>query len=355
MKEAPSQPWSLMMRIYKEIIPNVHHELDLWREKAERIPNEELKTQAIASINSKTFHCEGGAIYALLSTDPVSRKEVIRFIVAYQTISDYLDNLCDRSTSLDPEDFSLLHRSMEHALTPGAPVENYYRLREEQDDGGYLPDLVQTCQNVLEALPGFLQIHSGLLELAEHYCNLQIHKHVTHEERVPRLQRWFSENEKGLPAMSWYEFSACAGSTLGIFCLVSYASNGKGEPELVEKVKEGYFPWIQGLHIMMDYLIDQQEDKDGGDLNFCFYYENQDMMIDRLLHFFKMADRSAQDLPHSKFHTLITRGLLGIYSTDAKVKGQRDVQTVLKKLIRAGGVSAYYFYWNSWVYRKVKA
>ncbi len=355
MNDVPSQPWSLMMRIYKEIIPNVHRELDLWREKAEHIPNKELRTQAIASIDSKTFHCEGGSIYALLALYPDRRKEVIRFIVAYQTISDYLDNLCDRSTSLDPDDFSLLHKSMRHALTPGLALENYYRLRDEQDDGGYLHDLVHTCQKVLDQLPGFTQIHSGLIELAEHYCNLQIHKHVIHEERVPRLKRWFSENERKLPAMSWYEFSACAGSTLGIFCLVSYASNGEVDPEVVHKVKEGYFPWIQGLHIMMDYLIDQEEDKNGGDLNFCFYYESQDRMIDRLLHFFKMADRSAKDLPHSKFHALITRGLLGIYSTDAKVKRQQDVQDVLKKLMRAGGMSAYYFYWNSWIYRKVKA
>ena len=34
------------------------------------------------------------------------RANAIKFIVAYQTISDYLDNLCDRSTSLDPDDFS---------------------------------------------------------------------------------------------------------------------------------------------------------------------------------------------------------------------------------------------------------
>ena len=61
----------------------------------------------MASIETKTFHCEGGALYALLAE--AHRDDAIRFIVAYQTISDYLDNLCDRSTSLDPEDFTLLH------------------------------------------------------------------------------------------------------------------------------------------------------------------------------------------------------------------------------------------------------
>lgn len=64
--------------------------------------NDELHSQAIASIEHKTFHCEGGGILALLANE--HREECIRFIVAYQTISDYLDNLCDRSTSLDPND-----------------------------------------------------------------------------------------------------------------------------------------------------------------------------------------------------------------------------------------------------------
>ena len=42
-----------------------------------------------------------------------------------------------------------------------------------------------------------------------------------------------------------------------------------------EQIRNGYFPYIQGLHILLDYLIDQEEDKVGGDLNFCFYYENE--------------------------------------------------------------------------------
>ena len=86
---------------------------------------------------------------ALLANE--HREECIRFIVAYQTISDYLDNLCDRSTSLDPNDFAALHESMLMALSP--EVEgggNYYRYRDDQDDGGYLDELVETCQDVLK-------------------------------------------------------------------------------------------------------------------------------------------------------------------------------------------------------------
>ena len=106
----------------------------------------------------------------------------MRFIVAYQTISDYLDNLCDRSTSLDPDDFRALHAV--HATRPDAGEPNstdYYRLSGGQDDGGYLSDLVETCQEVLEDLPAYEVIAPHLHELADYYCALQVHKHVREE------------------------------------------------------------------------------------------------------------------------------------------------------------------------------
>ena len=92
----PSMPLTLMYRVYTQVLPQVHRELSYWKSRASEIPNPELRNQALASIEHKTFHCEGGAILSL--TAKGNYKQAIRFIVAYQTISDYLDNLCDRST-----------------------------------------------------------------------------------------------------------------------------------------------------------------------------------------------------------------------------------------------------------------
>ena len=144
----PRSDFGLVKEVYRDVFPIVHRELAEWQAKAEKIPNDELRTQALSSIAHKTFHCEGGAILALAAG--TQKDNVIRFIVAYQTISDYLDNLCDRSTSLDPNDFSLLHQSMKDSLDPAAVTRNYYELREDQEDGGYLIELVQTCQSVLK-------------------------------------------------------------------------------------------------------------------------------------------------------------------------------------------------------------
>ncbi|MFL8938152.1 tetraprenyl-beta-curcumene synthase family protein [Rossellomorea oryzaecorticis] len=348
----PASPFSLMTKVYRDIFPLVHQELDHWKERAAEIPNDELRKQALASIEHKTFHCEGGSILSILSLK--KKKETIRFTVAYQTISDYLDNLCDRSTSLDPEDFKLLHQSMKDSLTVGAEPVNYYALREDQDDGGYLRDLVLACQESLSGIPHYESIKNELLELCDYYCDLQIHKHVTPEEREGRLQAWFERHRSGLPEMDWYEFSACSGSTLGIFCLVAYASRPDFQPSYTEKIKAGYFPYIQGLHILLDYFIDQEEDHEGGDLNFCFYYENEDHLKDRLIHFLRKADEHTNELPHSGFHRLINKGLIGVYLSDEKARRQKRVQAFSKEFIGEAGWVTKFFFWNGKMYRKLK-
>lgn len=342
-------PVTLMSRVYRKIIPAVHQELAYWKSRAERIPNPELRSQALASIEHKTFHCEGGGILALTAGEHY--KKAVKFIVAYQTISDYLDNLCDRSTSLDPEDFAALHESMRDALVIDAEKKNYYRLRTDQDDDNYLNDLSGTCRAVLREIPHYDLIKEYLLELCEYYCDLQIHKHVKKEERVPRLEKWFHRYQNRLPEMEWYEFSACSGSTLGIFCLISYAMRDDFLASDAENIRKGYFPYIQGLHILLDYFIDQEEDIAGGDLNFCSYYENEEILFKRLKHFVVEADRHTEFLPHKKFHQLINRGLLGIYLSDSKVRKQKNVRKLAKGIIKSGGWISYFFYFNGLAYR----
>jgi tetraprenyl-beta-curcumene synthase len=345
----PSMPISLMSKVYRRVLPLVHKELNDWKARAEAIPNPELRKQALASINTKTFHCEGGAIMALMAKDKYPL--AIRFIVAYQTISDYLDNLCDRSTSSDPDDFAALHESMMDALTIGAEPKNYYRFRMEQDDGNYLADLAATCREVLSEIEHYDEIKKYLQELCRYYSDLQIHKHVKVEERVPRLQDWFYQYKEKIPEMEWYEFSACSGSTLGIFCLISYVLRDDFEVSYAENIRNGYFPYIQGLHILLDYLIDQEEDREGGDLNFCFYYENEEKLFERLKHFVIEADKHTNQLPHKRFHQLINRGLLGVYLSDEKVRKQKNVKKLAKNMIKTGGLISYFFYLNGRIYR----
>lgn len=348
--QVPTHLISMTTKVFLKVRPLTHAYMRQWKERALTIPDPELKRQAETSIETKTFHCEGGALLGLLAGDHY--QDAIEFIVAYQTLSDYLDNLCDRSTSQDPQDFRALHESMLHALNPEAPLAAYYRHRLEQDDGGYLAALVQTCRKVLERLPDYTPGAKAVRELAGIYIDLQVHKHVRKDERLPRLEAWFADHKENLPPMAWYEFAACAGSTLGIFCIISQLFNPSTTAKLVYDIKKAYFPWVQGLHILLDYLIDQEEDRAGADLNFCSFYQDNEELVSRLSHFYNQAQMSVALLPNTKFHQLINRGLLSIYLADEKVSRQKDVRIIAQKLLRLGGAETLFFYWHCRIYRK---
>jgi tetraprenyl-beta-curcumene synthase len=349
----PNNAITLMAKIYNNVIPQVHRELNEWKKRAEQIPNEELRKQALMSIDKKGFHCEGGSILAILALS--HQTDCIRFIVAYQTISDYLDNLCDRSTSFDPTDFTSLHTSINHALSQNLDPFNYYQYRLDQDDGGYLYELVSTCQEILKKTKHLSKIQKPILDLAEIYCDLQTHKHVHIDERENRLTQWFEKHVSNIPEMHWYEFSACAGSTLGIFCLVAYAFCDNLNEEQIEGVLKGYFPYVQGLHILLDYFIDQEEDRLGGDLNFCSYYNSEDYMIKRFHHFITNADNQVIGIPNENFHRMIFQGLIGVYLSDQKVQQQIGMKELAKQIIKKAGFTAMFFYINGKMYRSIKS
>ncbi|UHA76168.1 tetraprenyl-beta-curcumene synthase family protein [Paenibacillus sp. 481] len=337
-----------MYRVYKFILPEVRSALAKWRARAELIPNEELRKQALASIATKQFHCEGGAVYASVRLD--KRDVLIPLIVAFQTISDYLDNLCDRSTSLDADDFRLLHQSMLDAVQPELPMRDYYALREDKDDGDYLRALVQTCRDCIQQLPGYASAQSEIVNLVSLYSDLQVHKHIRKERREPALLAWWEQHAADFPDIGWNEFAAATGSTLGVFQLFLSACDERLTVAETLAIKHAYFPYVCGLHILLDYLIDQEEDRAGGDLNFCNYYDGEATVIQRIGRFADEAIARVSSLPNGRFHRMIIEGLLALYLSDPKVSEQGEVRNVSKRLMKNSPLMRLFFWLNSrWI------
>ncbi|MCR8631089.1 tetraprenyl-beta-curcumene synthase family protein [Paenibacillus radicis (ex Xue et al. 2023)] len=339
-----------MLRVYRYVLPEVRDQLQYWRRKAEEIPDAELQKQAIASMTSKQFHCQGGAVYAVARLQ--MRHVMIPLIVAFQTISDYLDNLCDRSTSMDPEDFRMLHQSMLDAVDPAEPMHDYYSYRIEKEDGGYLDELVKTCQASLRLLPSYSLVAGHVQELVGLYCDLQVYKHVRQELREAALLDWWKAYETRFPNISWNEFAAATGSTLGVFMLFMAASDSQLKQETVEAIREAYFPYICSLHILLDYLIDQEEDELGGDLNFCSYYDGMDQTVERIAVIVLEARMRADRLEHPSFHRMIIEGLLALYLSDPKVSKQRQVKQISRLLMKGSPLMRMFFFINSILIRK---
>lgn len=341
-------PISLVYRFYRHVLPETRLQLESWRKLAILIPDEELSNQALASITNKQFHCEGGSVYA--TADLANRHVLIPLIVAFQTISDYLDNLCDRSTSMDGMDFRQLHQSMLDAVDPSAVPASYYEYHPENNDNGYLTLLVRTCQTCICLLPSYTKVQKQVKVLVGLYCDLQVYKHIDRTLREQALDEWWSSHKDKFPSLHWNEFSAATGSTLGVFALFLAAAQKDLIEDEVTTLYEAYFPYIGGVHILLDYLIDQQEDIEGGDLNFCSYYRNPEEAAERIGIIAKEAKRRSTTLINSRFHGMIVEGLQAMYLSDPKVNGQINVRLARKIIMKNSPISRLFFWiFSMWV------
>ena len=329
-------------------LPDILREVDAllagWHARAQGIPDPELRRQALASLTRKRFHCEGGAVYALAAGR--GRASALRYIVALQTISDYLDNLCDRSTPGGGRDFARLHAAMlDAALGKEVRDPAYYALHAQTDDGGYLAALVATCGHEVAALPPEVReaFVGEACPLVEWYCTLQVRKHLP-EGREAAVREWAETLRTHAPGLAWWEIAAATGSTLGLFALFAAAAARRLDQRAAGGIRAAYFPAVTGLHILLDYWIDREEDADGGDMNFTFHYRDAAEGARRLRSFGRQAQAAVRGLPDAGFHRAVASGLPALYLADPKV-GRQGLRWLAWDVLRTAGPASWLFHW----------
>lgn len=324
----------------------VKRHLKEWEREARLCPDEELRKQALSSIRNKGFHCQGGAFFAV----PYREEEalLLRLFIAYQTLCDYLDNLCDRAGCYDGQAFSQLHRSLVDALNPGETIlsEDYYSSYPYYNDGGYIGKLVKECRACVRQLPSYDLVYPDLITLVRLYIDLQVIKHIDPLRRERDLKEWACKQLLAYPELDqqWQEFAAATGSTLAVFALLGLASFPGLTREKSRNAMDCYFPWICGLHILLDYFIDQEEDRIGGDLNFTFYYTDSAKCISRLEDFIAWSHQQSAKLNDGDFSRIVVEGLLAMYLSDRKI-AQRKLNAVAYQLLQASGPQTLKTFW----------
>jgi tetraprenyl-beta-curcumene synthase len=299
------------------VVPEAVARLRSLRGRARRISNYRLRRQALASIDAKDFHVHGGCILATFLPKREAR-HFIELVATFETAVDYLDNLCDRAGNEDERDFRALHEALADAVNPGGPLRRYFRHRSE-DDGGYLNELVIRSQDLLQRIPSYSVIEPYVREVTARYCELQALKHLTPGVREIRCEETF---KRVAPEMSWWEGAAACGSTLPTFALVFGALQGC-DAARARALYKAYFPCISGFHILLDYFIDQAEDKEHGELNFVACYEGASAARDGISRIASRALDSASETTDPKNHIFAVRAMCGFYCTRAKVDYQR--------------------------------
>jgi tetraprenyl-beta-curcumene synthase len=298
------------------VVPRAVAELKNLRRLAQRIPDSDLRREALSSITHKDFHVHGGCILATF-LPPRQIRPYVELVTAFETAVDYLDNLCDRVGSQDEADFRALHEALADAVMPGAPLRSYFRHRAG-DDGGYLSELVARSQTAFATLPSFEAVAPYIRDITERYCELQALKHLAPGTREERCARAFGAVAGD---MRWWEGAAASGSTMPTFALAFGAMQGC-DARQARQIYDAYFPYISAFHILLDYFIDQAEDHVHGELNFVACYATRQAAREGMARIARHALARAGGTSDPASHTFAVRAMCAFYCSRGKVDEQ---------------------------------
>jgi tetraprenyl-beta-curcumene synthase len=286
--------------------------------RAKAIPDPQLRADALASHHDKGANSEGLAALAVLAP-PERRAQVVRSLVSYQLMLDYLDGVSERPSD-DPLGNGLaLHRAFDVALDPEVPHEDYYAHASMGDDRGYLRELIEICRAPLRSLPSYPATRDALLRQARLCRESQALNHALRYVSVEKeLGEWAERTaaETDLePGFEWWELiAAAAASSLCIGALLALAANPGVEEEEARQVESAYFPWASGLNALLDSLVDLDEDSEGA--SHLRRYESHDVAAERLRTIAVGARQRVSELPDGRLHEAILAAMGALYLID---------------------------------------
>jgi hypothetical protein len=84
----------------------------------------------------------------------------------------------------------------------------------------------------------------------------------------------------------------------------------------VEAIEHAYFPWIGGLHSLLDHLVDREQDAAVGERNLIDYYSSPQEAAVRMRTLAEQAAEAARALPRGRQHAIVLAGMAGYYLSD---------------------------------------
>ena len=309
-----------------EVFPLASRELRGWRGLARAIPDPALRRDALFTHLTKSRHAEGLAAFAVLAPR-VHRQAVVSAEVAYETIVDYTDTLTEYPEAGQSPDAFLesnlrLHRAFEAAVDLEAPAPtDYYVMRSQRDDGGYLEALVESCRAALATLPSYPLVRESLIKCARITAQAQSLYHaLQYGLEREKVVEWSAATAKGIESdreLRWWEMIASGSGPIASGALMAAASDPGMTASEASRIEAAYFPWASILSTLLDCLVDLGDDPAGA--NSLGFYSSEAEAIERLAWIASCAVDGTRDLRRGELHRAIVGGLGGYYLAQPNV------------------------------------
>ncbi len=316
------------------IYPQVGCELTEWRSHAQAIPDPVLRAQALHKLSAERLNPEAAAFFAVLAPRK-ERRLVVRLIVAYQLLYDYLDAVNELPGCTDLRNGLQLHEALIDAVSPDRPLADHYLHNPNGRDGGYIILLAEACRRVVRSLPSAVGV-APILERAARRCGeAQSHNHAIMTEGEQGLIGWSLEQSSGSGYL-WWELAAGGISCLAIHALFALAAEMQGTSQDAALVDEAYFPPICAISALLDSLADHVSDAGTTNHSFTVRYRDSLHAAERFASIAEDASVRIGRLGHRRRHLAILRGIVAFYLSSPSVR-EGFSAPVAENLMLSGG------------------
>lgn len=309
---SPGQTLALAGAVGRELtfgLPQTARAMRAWRARAERIPNPELRADALHALDNKRGYADGAALFTILARR--RHRGLLAVLTSWETIVDYLDNVSERwPTHANGQQ---LHTSLVDALDLSRPAAgDYYRHHAPGgEDGGYLDALVDSCRRACRTLPSYDALRPHLVRSARRRRVLGLNHEPDPVQRDAGLRAWAAEEHPDAP-LPWWELTGAASATLHTHALLALASEPRVAAVEIAAVDRAY------LHIdlcttLLDSYVDWHDDREAGAHRYLDHYESPEAAIDRMRESARHAVELALAAPRGHRHHVITASMIALY------------------------------------------
>ncbi len=339
----------------------VSREVSHWREHAAAIPDPQLRADAFSALGQKRGSIDGAALFWIL---PDRRStELLRVLVAYEVLADYLDCVSERGAGRGIENGRQLHLALVEALEPETEMSDYYRYHYSGEDGGYARALVQRCRAGAQRLPSYEPLRPFLTRAAGHSGVLGLNHEPDPARRDEALRQWAGAQVPALQVSTeqvptlpgdqiptgwagtqsnqvWYERSAGSSAWVTVLAMLALAA----EPALptflqedqVARTYDAYTQWIAPAGAMLDSFADIVEDRASGDHSYIAHYPSMDVATERIGELVSESRREIRALPGGARHSVVLSSMIAFFLSKQSARAP-ELRASTRELRRAGG------------------
>ena len=206
-------------------------------------------------------HADGAALFSILPS--VGAGRLLRLLVAYEIMADFLDNVSEREAETAGVDGLRINLALVEAIDPGESISDHYRDHRWRDDGDYLLALVQACRESCVRFPSYEHVRPLAIRAARLAQVLGLNHEPEPELRDAALMAWAERECAGERELTWFESTAAASGWLTVLALLALAAESTCEAGRVADTYAAYFPWTSLVGTMLDSYVDQGRRRQG--------------------------------------------------------------------------------------------